>query len=242
MEPQSFDPAGDTAPIILTDPLDEREPRRSASPMRHVRNGVAEIIKTLLVVVIVLAIARVFLLPFEVEGASMSPNLHDQDRVLVNRSVYFHFDLNRLLNLLPGVEREGELIVFPFHMPQRGDVVVLHPPFSSSQPYIKRVIGLPGETITFRNGYVYVDGVRLDEPYINGAITRCDRGRPCYEGTVPPGRVYVLGDNRGNSTDSRSFGPVPIDNIIGEAWFTNWPLDAIGFLPNYDYGELSRDT
>lgn len=214
-------------------PRDQDAARPSS---QRTRQGASEIFKTLLIAVLVFAGARTFLLPYEVEGASMSPNLHDRDRVLVNRTVYLHFDLNHWLNYLPGVERQGQLVVFPFHMPERGDVVVLHPPFPSSQPYIKRVIGLPGETISFENGYVYINGERLDEPYIAGPITRCDPHHGCQEGTIPPGYVYVLGDNRTNSTDSRVFGPIPIDNIIGKAWFTNWPLDAIGLLPRYDYG------
>lgn len=238
MDPFQHDSV-DQSPIRAFDPDPFAAPRTQDAPRpsnQRTRQGASEIFKTLLIAVLVFAAARTFLLPYEVEGASMSPNLHDRDRVLVNRTVYLHFDLNRWLNYLPGVERHGQLVVFPFHMPERGDVVVLHPPFPSAQPYIKRVIGLPGETISFENGYVYINGERLDEPYIDGPITRCDVRQACHEGTIPPGYVYVLGDNRTNSTDSRVFGPIPIDNIIGKAWFTNWPLDAFGLLPHYDYG------
>jgi len=227
---QSATPAAESSAVTTS-----REPYPARPSTQRARQGTSEAFKTLLIALLVFAGARTFLLPYEVEGASMSPNLHDHDRVLVNRTVYLHFDINRWLNYLPGVKRHGQLEVFPFHMPERGDVVVLHPPFPSSQPYIKRVIGLPGETISFASGYVYINGKRLDEPYIAGAITRCDPHHGCQEGTIPPGYVYVLGDNRTNSTDSRVFGPIPIDNIIGKAWFTNWPLDAIGLLPSYDY-------
>jgi signal peptidase I len=211
---------------------------RSSPPVRPVpvRRGASEFVRTILLAALVFAGARLFVLPYEVEGASMSPNLTHRERVLVNRSVYYHFDLNRLLNLVPGVDVSGERVIFPFHSPQRGDIVVLNPPVEHpTQPYIKRVIGLPGETVTFRDGYVYIDGRRLDEPYIGGAITDCDVANDCHTGTVPAGYVFVLGDNRGKSADSRDFGFVAIDEIIGKAWFANWPLDRIGFLPHYDY-------
>jgi signal peptidase I len=198
--------------------------------------GFAELVRTVMIAAIVFIGARVFVLPYEVEGASMSPNLHNSERVLVNRSVYFHFDLNKVLNVIPGIDRDGTNVIYPFHSPQRGDIVVLDPPVNNAtEPYIKRIIGLSGETVTFEGGYVYINGVKLDEPYINGAITRCDTNQGCQFGKVPDGYVFVLGDNRQNSSDSRSFGFVKIDEIIGKAWFANWPLDRIGILPHYDY-------
>lgn len=208
---------------------------RPAKPSSAVGRGIAELARTLILAAIVFVGARTVVLPYEVDGASMSPNLHDQERVLVNRTVYFHFDLNSVINWIPGVEREGQKEIFPFHPPERGDVVVLNPPLPSSQPYIKRVIGLPGESIRFDDGYVYIDGRRLDEPYIAGAITRCGTSPYCSIDEIPPGFVYVLGDNRDNSSDSRSFGLVAIEDIVGKAWFTNWPLTDIGLVPHYDY-------
>ena len=90
-------------------------------------------------------------------------------------------------------------------------------------------MGLPGERVEFIDGYVTIDGERLDEPYLEGARTTC-RLEWCHEGVVPEGHVFVLGDNRDNSSDSRVFGPIAIDDIIGEAWFANWPIDRIGVL------------
>lgn len=212
------------------DPLE-----RPATKSKSVARGISELTRTLLLAAIVFAGARTVVLPYEVEGASMTPNLHDRERVLVNRTVYFHFDLNRIVNLLPGVERDGTHEFYPFHQPQRGDVIVLNPPLESSQPYIKRVIGLPGESISFKDGYVYVNDERLDEPYVDGPITECTRTPYCSIDRIPDGYVYVLGDNRDNSSDSRSFGYVKIDDIVGKAWFTNWPLTDIGLVPHYDY-------
>jgi signal peptidase I len=199
--------------------------------------GAAELLRTVLIAAIVFVGARVFVLPYEVEGASMFPNLHNSERVLVNRSVYWHVDVSQFVNWIPGVDLSQKEI-YPFHPPERGDIVVLNPPVpNATEPYIKRIIATAGETVSFKNGYVYIDGKRLDEPYIKGAITSCDRIVKCEFGTVPDGYVYVLGDNRQNSSDSRSFGFVKIDDIIGKAWFANWPLDRIGILPHYNYDE-----
>lgn len=205
------------------------------------RGLVSEIFRFALMILAIMLVARAFISPFEVEGESMTPNLHDHDRVFVSRARYLHVDLNRWINLLPGEDRQGTDIWYPFNQPQRGDIVVLNPPTKSDKPYIKRVIGLPGETVTFRNGYVYINGVRLDESYIDGPITFCDRQVYCNIGPIPEGYVFVLGDHRDDSQDSRYFGPVAIDQLIGEAWFTNWPMDVIGRIPSANYPSLSAD-
>jgi signal peptidase I len=192
---------------------------------------VAELTKTLALAAILFLLVRALVLPFEVEGSSMIPSLQEHDRVLVNQTVYYHFDLNRILNLLPGEDRDETRVIFPFHGPERGDVVVLDPPVTSDKPYIKRVIGLPGESIAFRGGDVVIDGVRLEEPYLDRAArTECHRTSYCRVDRIPDGYVYVLGDNRIDSTDSRDFGLVRIEDIIGEAWFTNWPIRDFGLL------------
>jgi signal peptidase I len=214
----------------------DQDVRAAARPApKSAARRFSELTKTLLLAIIVFAGARMVVLPYEVEGASMTPNLLNHERVLVNRTVYFHFDLNEWLDYIPGVDLTGAREIYPFHAPERGDVVVLDPPVNSNEPYIKRVIGLPGESVTFADGYVYINGVKLDEPYIDGPITYCGGSRNCDLGPIPDGYVYVLGDNRDNSQDSRYFGLVKIDDIIGKAWFTNWPLDAIGFVPHYSY-------
>jgi signal peptidase I len=167
----------------------------------------------------------------------MLPNLTNGEMLLVNRNVYFHFDKNGVLDALPFVERDGEDIVYPFHPPERGDIVVFNPPVDSSdKPYIKRVIGLPGERVTFEGDNVFIDGIQLNEPYIIEA-TDC-RGNYC-DTVVPEGHVYVLGDNRNNSSDSRSFGVVDVDSIIGKAWIGYWPMDEVGIVDHYDYPEIS---
>ena len=210
--------------------MDQPRPRR---PLRHTLRQAAE---TLMLATAIYLGVQVVVPPYAVDGASMNPSLRDGERLLVNRSVYAHFDANRLWNLLPGIERSGEAIVYPFHAPERGEIVVFDPPQRRGGPYIKRVIGLPGDQIAFAEGGVWVNGRPLDESYIEAAITECGNGPYCAV-TVPTGEVYVLGDNRGNSSDSRVFGPVPMDAIIGKAWIANWPLEKVGFITEPEYGE-----
>jgi signal peptidase I len=132
-----------------------------------------------------------------VEQISMQPTLYAGNYVIVNKLAY----------------RLGE--------PQIGDIIVFHPPLDPDQkPYIKRVIGLPGDQVVVQAGKVTINGQALDEPYINAP--------PSYAGTwqVPDGSLFVLGDNRNNSSDSHSWGTVPLDLVIGKAELVYWPPEA----------------
>ena len=196
-----------------------------------------EVTETLVLALLIFLAVRTVVLNFRVDGLSMEPTLNTGEMLLVNRQMYSHFDLNQVLNVLPFVDREGEHEFYPFHPPQRGDIVVFDPPIGAvEKPYIKRVIALPGETVSIRDGAVFVDGARLDEPYLGVTATRWP-GRPDeYELLVPEDHVFVLGDNRNNSTDSRSFGPVDEDAIIGRAWIAYWPADLFGIFQTPSYG------
>lgn len=207
-------------------------------------SAVREIVQTLLLAAILFFGVRAFVLPYEVDGSSMMPNLTNHERVLVNRQAFHQFDLNRVLNWIPGVDREGTWNISPFGELERGDVVVLEPPVEHDQPFIKRIIGLPGDEISFADGYVIVNGERLNEQYIPEPITMCTPSRalvdtPTCDLTVPDGTVFVMGDNRtpNGSEDSRIFGVVPIDDLVGEAFFSNWPIDQIGPIGHGDYNE-----
>ncbi|TET50523.1 MAG: signal peptidase I [Anaerolineales bacterium] len=161
-----------------------------------------EIAETLIPAVLIALVINLFLAQAtQVLGQSMEPTLHNTDRVVVEKVTY---------NLL--------------HGPRRGDVVVLDLP-SQPELLIKRVIGLAGETIEIRGGEVFIDGERLVEEW-----TVRLGGGSYGPVEVPPLHVFVLGDNRGASNDSRAFGPVPIDDIVGRAWFSYWPLEHMGFV------------
>lgn len=218
-------------PVLETETPPPATAGNGRSTVRQI-SGAIRFVSTIIAIVLLI---RAFVSPFEVDGRSMTPNLHNHDRVFVNRARYLHIDVNKVLNILPGVDREGSDIWFPFDPPKRGEIVVLNPPLESDKPYIKRVIGLPGESIAFHDGYVYINGQKLNEPYIGGAITFCDGRKWCSIDHIPDGMVYVLGDNRRDSEDSRYFGPVSIDALIGKAWLTNWPLGDAGRIPSYDY-------
>ena len=195
-----------------------------------------EITETLVLALLIFLAVRTVVLNFRVDGLSMEPTLNTGEMLLVNRQIYSSFDANAVLNILPFVEREGDREIYPFHPPQRGDIVVFDPPIGAvDKPYIKRVIGLPGETVAIRDGAVFVNNERLPEDYLGPTATRWP-GRPDdFELLVPPDHVFVLGDNRNNSTDSRSFGPVEYDAIIGRAWIAYWPFDLFGIFQTPSY-------
>ncbi|GAB4278812.1 MAG: signal peptidase I [Coriobacteriia bacterium] len=141
---------------------------------------------------------------YVVPTGSMIPTIQLEDRIISNRLAY----------------RLGE--------PQPGDVVVFDNPTHEGPPLVKRVIAVGGQTIDIRNGIVYIDGEELDEPWVRPER----RGRDSLEKPVeiPEGYVWVMGDNRVGSSDSRVFGPVPVESIHGKAVFTYWPLSRFGPL------------
>ena len=159
---------------------------------------------------LVLAVRATVAAPYRIPSESMLPTIEVGDRVLINRLSYH----------LGEVER-GQVVVFE------------RPPlFEGEDDLIKRIVGLPGETVRFKDAEVYVDGQLVVEPYLvepsstetRPAIPGCMPGQPlpgvCI---VPDGHVFVMGDNRDSSVDSRSFGPIPIDTIIGRAFWRIWP-------------------
>lgn len=230
-------PERDTDPAIDAE-IDAAEQEGTT---RRPKSMIREIAETLLLALVIFLAVRAVVLNFRVEGSSMTPNLHSGDMVLVNRNAYLSFDTWALVDWLPGVEHDPN-IVHPFSPPQRGDIVVLHPPLEHApEPYIKRIVGLPGETVEIRDDGLYIDGQHLDEPYLGDKVTECAGQRFCGPLTVPEGSVFVLGDNRGNSEDSGDFGTVEIDEIIGKAWLIYWPWKSIGIVPHHDYPELTGE-
>src|SRR4029079_15549784 len=144
-----------------------------------VRGVVKELLETAISILLVFLIVRGVIQNFKIEGQSMEPSLHTGQYILVNKIVYFHFDLNAPLRLLPGNADLEPKVVYPFHMPRRGEVVVFEYPRDMSKDYSKRVIGLPGDSVLIKDGQVYVNDVLLDEPYLKGVQTTCRGDDPC---------------------------------------------------------------
>lgn len=158
----------------------------------------------------------------------MEPNLHTGQYLLVNKAVYFHIDPAILTTYVPFVKKEEAKPFYMFHQPERGDVIVFKFPKEPTRDFIKRVMAIPGESVEIRGGVVYVNGQKLEEPYL--------RDRPNYNfgpEKVPEDNFFVLGDNRNNSSDSHVWGMVPSDLIIGKAWLSYWPMSEWGLAPNY---------
>lgn len=161
-----------------------------------------EIVRTFLpAIAIVLAVNLFLAQPRTVHGESMEPNLHEYERVIV------------------------DLVTYRFRAPERGEIIVLKLPNSHTDPLIKRVVGLPGDTIEIRDGKVYINDALLDEPY----LTQDTPGHVARQ-LVPEEHVFVLGDNRGASNDSRYFGVVPYEDILGRAWLRYWPPAEVGLF------------
>lgn len=245
-DPREFTASSYDQPVSPTQQLasapmpESVQPNPVAQAQSKRPSALREIVETLLLAVIIFLLVRSVVLNFRVEGLSMTPNLSDGEMLLVNRNAYANFDLYALIDWLPQVAHAQERTVYPFDPPERGDIVVFEPPTPSSKPYIKRVIGLPGERVEIHDGAVFIDGQELNEPYLEGEETDCPGRGECGEVVVPEGQIFVLGDNRDNSQDSRAFGSIPVSDVIGKAWVTYWPSDHIGIVPHYDYPEIAE--
>jgi len=192
----------DQARPFLEEPAPAPPPPRSGFGWNLVR-ALREILETVLPALLIALLINVFVgQATRVEGQSMEPNLHTDQRLVVEKMSY------------------------RFHGPRRFDVVVLRLPKQGEELLIKRVVGLPGETVEMRDGFIYINGEKLDEPFDHGEM-RSDRESTVL---VPPLHVFVLGDNRNHSNDSRSFGTVPIEDLVGRAWISYWPPEVAGLI------------
>lgn len=195
----------ETSPFIIEPEALPAEPEPIRQPTQIV---VREIIETLLLTLFIFWMVNSVTGRFRIEGESMLPNLHEDEYVLINKLSYY------------------------LEEPQHGDVIVLHYPRDPSRDFIKRVIGVPGDEIEIDNQVVTVNGVPLDEPYLNAPTN----GTGSW--TVPEGSFFVVGDNRNNSSDSRSGWFLPRDDIVGKAWVIYWPLKDSRPAPHKPHPEL----
>lgn len=161
---------------------------------------------------------------FEIHQVSMEPNLHEGQRVIVSKIEKIASDW--FVGRAEAASSQSESIL-SLH---RGQIVVLYKTTNrTDDPLIKRVIGLPGDIVEVRDGVVFVNGELLDEPYTYGKRTNCNTY--CRAVTLGPDQYWVMGDNRPNSLDSRSFGPISGDQIVGRVVLRYWPLDQIALYP-----------
>ncbi|HNS50426.1 MAG TPA: signal peptidase I [Anaerolineae bacterium] len=172
------------------------------------RSAFREVVETLLFTLLIYLLIRTFLFEnYRVVGTSMVPTLADGQFLVVNKLGY------RL------------------HPPQRGDIIVFRDPFSSDRKLIKRVIGLPGDSVEIVGGQILINGQSLDEPYL------ADPGDTTRSATALAEEEYwVMGDNRDNSSDSRSWGTLVRARIVGKAWLSYWPPALWGLIPHETYG------
>jgi len=176
----------------------------AASGLEH-PNMLRDLIETMVLVAIAFLVINALIGRFRIEQVSMQPNLHEGEYVIVDK------------------------VSYSFRQPARGEIVVLKNPSPSQPDLIKRVIGLPGETIDITGGQVHINGQSLTEPYVKQPM-----GREQAAFTLQADQYFVMGDNRSNSSDSREFGSRPLEDIVGRAWIIYWPPT--------DWQILSRPT
>jgi signal peptidase I len=194
-------------------------PGKARAVSKHRSHIIREIIETIVLTLLIFFAVHFSVQPFRVNGPSMQPNLHTNNLVLVN------------------------LLAYDFGSPQRGDVIVFHPPIStddraSSEPgeyYVKRIIAVPGDTIKLTTTAVYVDGKKLNEPYIDTLQGDIENPSVVPTITLHKDQYWVMGDNRDNSQDSRFFGPITRSAIIGKAEVVIWPINSLEWLRSYSY-------
>jgi signal peptidase I len=168
-----------------------------------------------LIIVVLILFGVFFVQPVVVDGSSMLPQLHDGERLLVNKFIYYKVESVSWGHL------------------ERGDVVVFWFPDDPDKSYVKRLIGLPGETVEVKDGKVYINDIELQEPYLD---EEHNRAKSTFQPQkVEPHHYFVMGDNRDNSSDSRYWGSVPEKYIYGRAFFRYWQPQSLGFIKQGQY-------
>jgi len=171
---------------------------------RRMLGFLGSLLQTILFAVILFVVVNMLTARIRVEGDSMEPSLENGQFVVVNKLAYALQD------------------------PQRGDIIVFNFPLNPERRFIKRIIGLPGDYLQVQDGQVFINGKLQNEPYL--AVP------PAYNDQWDVGlnEVFVLGDNRNNSSDSQNWGALALEDIIGKAFLVYWPMDSMGWIPHYD--------
>jgi len=200
--------------IQITDDKDIQIQRPEIASRNSLWAEARLLFRDLVFALMIAALVVVFIVqPVKVEGTSMLPRLHDGERIFVNKLIYYDE-----YSWAPKVDR--------------GDIVVFWFPDDPSKSYIKRVVGLPGDTIEMRDGTVRVNGAQIDERYLDPRFNVSPKSQaPVY---VRPNYYFVMGDNRDNSSDSRSWGLVPKKYVYGKALLRYWPLSAASVIHHED--------
>jgi signal peptidase I len=190
--------------LEITQPDEALEPVEPAKDTPSVKQFLVDLLETVVLAVVLFFAINAVSARVRVDGFSMLPTLQHGEYVLVNR------------------------LAFRSNLPDRGDIIVFASPQSPDLDLIKRVIGLPGDSVKIFDGKVQVNGQELDEPYIAAA--------PIYNGewSVPEGNLFVLGDNRNDSSDSHAWGLLPIENVIGKAILVYWPIPEWNFIDHVE--------
>ncbi|MBI5449483.1 signal peptidase I [Candidatus Gottesmanbacteria bacterium] len=182
--------------------------------LKRIIAGIFDFLQGIVVFLALLVMVYLFVMsPQEINGASMEPSFYNGEFILTNK------------------------IIYKFRNPKRGEVVIFKSPKNKEIDYIKRVIGLPGDTVKLYKSALYVNGQKLEEPYLAPGVyifggSYLAEG---YEVTVPSGMYFVVGDNRPHSSDSREFGPVSKEDFIGHAILRYWPFQKVGLVATPHY-------
>lgn len=177
-----------------------------------------DFVKTIAVIVILAFIIRVFIIqPFIVEGESMEPAFQTKDYLIT------------------------EKVSFRFRPPQRGEIIIFNPPDRTSENYIKRIIGLPGDQVAIKDGNIYINNEKIIEPYLNSIDKTLVSQKEGYTTVLKDDEYFVMGDNRSHSRDSREIGSIPKQNIVSRVWFRLLPLNHMTAFAKVNYNMVPQD-
>lgn len=191
------------------------------------RTKVREVLQTALIAALIFIALQTSIQNFRVEGSSMVPTVVDSQYLLVNKLLYYRLDKGKLARWVPFFSAEHGDTLHLFHPPSRGELVVFRFPKDKARDFVKRIIGVPGDTVEIRDGRVFVNDWAVPESYARSPST-CFAYQTCKI-LLKGSEYFVLGDNRGFSNDSRDWGPVRLDDIVGKVWISYWPFSELGF-------------